>query len=518
MKKVLIVDGRRMIGDSIKMQIVIEEVEDDFDVTACAPDNAEDLKRVIQGKYFDFVLVEHDMLGEVCTPKTFGGVKVYGYISDKKAMDNFDRFKLPYLGMAKSSEDLLLIMQRVSEGKAVVQETRPAPAIPAAMQQVMEDDDEEEVTMNPSDALKSVQSEPARPAQQAAAPAVPVETPVVKAPAVQETPRQEEVYQPRPAVRPPRPAERSNERVKEFQMSSYSDYEEKPHEFHEPETKTRVISVYSAKGGVGKSTLSANIALYLSMMDHGRDKYKVCLVDYNIESGDVRTILGFKGEKLVDMGIWAEDIHQQLLHHANPDDITFTREQIFRYLEPYHDKTGLYVLLAPQLHENAQFIEANEIKVMLDNIIKYGGFDFVICDTADNTSDSSYCALEASDTVCLVCTQDVTTATRNDSVLRSLKHTGMDMTKFRIIINNVTTKRKAGVSVGEIESYFEGYECIGRIHENSAVLHANNYASPLVLKPNNPFTEDLRNVVLYLLGNKGTDQAPKKKKGLFSRK
>ena len=241
-------------------------------------------------------------------------------------------------------------------------------------------------------------------------------------------------------------------------------------------------------------------------------------MDYNIESGDVRTILGFKGEKLVDMGIWAEDIHQQLLHHANPNDITFTRDQIFRYLEPYHDKTGLYVLLAPQLHENAQFIEANEIKVMLDNIIKFGGFDFVICDTADNTSDSSYCALEASDTVCLVCTQDVTTATRNDSVLRSLKHTGMDMTKFRIIINNVTTKRKAGVSVGEIESYFEGYECIGRIHENSAVLHANNYASPLVLKPNNPFTEDLRNVVLYLLGNKGTDQAPKKKRGLFMRK
>lgn len=511
MKKVLIVDGRRMIGDSVKMQIVIEELENEFDVTACAPENAEELKRIIQGKYFDFVLVEHDMLGTVCNPKTFGSTKVYGYVSDKKVLDNFDRFKLPYLGMAKTSEDLLLIMQRINEGKATVQESHPVvSANPATVQQVMEDDDEEEeVTMNPADALKSVQSQPV-PQVTFAAPAAEPEVPSPQ--------QQAEVSPPRPAVRPTRPAERSNEQVKEFRMGAYSEYEEKPHEFHEPETKTRVISVYSAKGGVGKSTLSTNIALYLSMMDHGRDKYKVCLVDYNIESGDVRTILGFKGEKLVDMGIWAEDIHQQLLHHANPDDITFTREQIFRYLEPYHDKTGLYVLLAPQLHENAQFIEANEIKVMLDNIIKFGGFDFVICDTADNTSDSSYCALEASDTVCLVCTQDVTTATRNDSVLRSLKHTGMDMTKFRIIINNVTTKRKAGVSVGEIESYFDGYECIGRIHENSAVLHANNYASPLVLKPNNPFTEDLRNVVLYLLGNKGTDQAPKKKKGLFSRR
>lgn len=526
MNKILVVDKRRMINDSLKMQIMIEDVEDLYDITVCSPENTDDLKRGIQGKYFDFVLVEHDMLGEICTPKNFNGVKIYGYASEKKVLDNFDRFKMPYLGIAHKAEDLLQIIERVCQGKAVnVMDTekKNPPEIKdnkPGMQQIIKDTDdeeEEEVVVDPSEAFKRAK-QPAKEDIPPVRPAPPRKTEDAPQFTESKEPHQEEMSG-RPPVRTPgrAPERRSEEKVKEFHLSSYNEYEEHPHEMHEPEIKTRVVSVYSAKGGVGKSTLSANIALYLSMMDHGRGKYKVCLVDYNIESGDVRTILGFKGEKLVDMGIWAEDIHEQLLRHANPDDITFTREQIYRYLEPYHDKTGLYVLLAPQLHENAQFIEANEIRVMLNNIIKYGDFDFVICDTADNTSDSSYCALEASDTVFLVCTQDVTTATRNDSVLRSLKHTGMDMTKFRIIINNVTSKHKAGVSVSEIESYFDGYECVGRIHENSAVLHANNYASPLVLKPKNSFTEDLRNVVLYLLKNKGTDKKPVKK-GLFSRK
>lgn len=525
MNKILVVDKRRMINDGLKMQIMIEDVEDLYDVTVCSPESTEDLKRSIQGKYFDFVLVEHDMLGEICTPKHFNGVKIYGYASEKKELDNFDHYKMPYLGLAHKAEDLLQIIERICQGKAVnvVDTDKNTPTEknnkPNTRQVIKDiDDEEEEEIVDPSEAFKRAK----QPAKEDVAP----EKPAAYPRSADSSARQEEIKDQTPTRKnskpsaqvPSRPAERrSEEKVKEFQLTSYNEYEERPHEMHEPERKTRVVSVYSAKGGVGKSTLSANIALYLSMMDHGRGKYKVCLVDYNIESGDVRTILGFKGEKLVDMGIWAEDIHEQLLRHANPDDITFTREQIYRYLEPYHDKTGLYVLLAPQLHENAQFIEANEIRVMLDNIIKYGDFDFVICDTADNTSDSSYCALEASDTVFLVCTQDVTTATRNDSVLRSLKHTGMDMTKFRIIINNVTSKHKAGVSVSEIESYFDGYECVGRIHENSAVLHANNYASPLVLKPKNSFTEDLRNVVLYLLKNKGTDKKPTKK-GLFSRK
>ena len=150
---------------------------------------------------------------------------------------------------------------------------------------------------------------------------------------------------------------------------------------------------------------------------------------------------------------------------------------------------------------------------MLDNIIQYGGFDFVVCDTADNTSDSSYYALEKSEMVLLICTQDVTTANRNDSALRSLKLSGMDMSKFKVVVNEVTSRKRSGVSVAEVESHFSEYECIGRVHESSDVIHANNFSKPLVLKPNHEFTNDLRGIIEYILKRK----EPTAKRGFWAR-
>ena len=167
MQRILIVDGRRMIGDSIKMQIMIEEDEDLYDVTSCAPENTDELKASIQGKYFDFVLVEHDMLTDVCTPKHFAGVKVYGYASEKKNLDNFDRYKLPYMGIANRSEELLQIIERISQGKVPSATSSPAAKEekPAKATIVSPDEEEEEVS-SPPPTVATRQEAPAVPSKE----------------------------------------------------------------------------------------------------------------------------------------------------------------------------------------------------------------------------------------------------------------------------------------------------------------------------------------------------------------
>lgn len=494
MRKVLVVDHRRSFQDNLRMQLIVNGTEDLYRVSAYNPSSPEDLKAYLSGKMFDFVLIEHEELESHCTPDCFGGLKLYGYSVSRETPSRFDSFQIPYMGQAADSGDVLRIIEEIYDGK--VPETVPAL------------DSAEKSPESGSVSRKIPEKTPVPGPVPAVLPEAPPEKPTRPEPPKHTLPQD--------SIREPHadPPLRGN-LIREKQLRQAEELYERQDSGIPDNSKTRTVTVWSAKGGVGKSTVAANLALYLSMIPHGRGVYRVCLADYNIESGDIRTILGFKGEHLPDMSLWAEEIHQQLSRGRRPENITFSQARIAEYLQPYNPKTGLSVLLAPELHEKAQFIETEEIQVMLDNLIRFGGFDFIICDTADNTSDSSFCALEKADQVLMICTQDVTCANRNDSVLRSLKRSGIDTSKFRIILNSVASRRKSGVSAAEVEEFFNEYECIGRIRENGDVMHANNYSKPLVCKPRNDFREDLEKVVRFLLS--GNDKPGKKKKGLFSR-
>ena len=521
MKKVLVIDQRRSMKDDIKLQLIVENIEDRYNIDAYNPQNSEDLGSFMGGKFYDFALIEQSMLQRV-SKKDFGDVKVYGYTTRNETPDTLVDSGIPFMGNAETSTEIIHVIDDVAAGKTPVEkaapvqtkaesenqnpvpaakESRPAPAKlkKPSIQDMLNGDDEEEIEYQ-EDASEPVHEEKAEPAP--SAPVVhPKANPVKPTVAQRPTSANNHVELAGDLMRDSE-VKHAEEELEKY----YSD------DGSQKKTGTRVISIWSMKGGTGKTTVASNVALYLSMIDNGRSKYKVCLVDYNIESGDVRSLLGFHG-RVKDMSLWAEDIHQQIVNGRRPEDITFTQDQINRYLEDYHEKTGLKVLLAPELHQNAQYIESDEIQIMLDNIIQYGGFDFVVCDTADNTSDSSYYALEKSEMVLLICTQDVTTANRNDSALRSLKLSGMDMSKFKVVVNEVTSRKRSGVSVAEVESHFSEYECIGRVHESSDVIHANNFSKPLVLKPNHEFTNDLRGIIEYILKRK----EPTAKRGFWAR-
>jgi hypothetical protein len=61
--------------------------------------------------------------------------------------------------------------------------------------------------------------------------------------------------------------------------------------------------------------------------------------------------------------------------------------------------SGLYVLVAPIVHEDSMNIEVSDLQIMLRNLVQNGGFDFVVCDTGNNTRSSSIIALQITNTI-----------------------------------------------------------------------------------------------------------------------
>lgn len=64
----------------------------------------------------------------------------------------------------------------------------------------------------------------------------------------------------------------------------------------------------------------------------------------------------------------------------------------------------------------------------------------MICDTGNNTRDSSYMALMEADQVFLVVTQNFNTMNCNNSVLSTLYKVKFDMSKINLIVNKLNQK------------------------------------------------------------------------------
>ena len=276
-------------------------------------------------------------------------------------------------------------------------------------------------------------------------------------------------------------------------------------------TTTKTVAIYSAKGGVGKTTITTELATILSMTSNGRGNFRVCLVDYNVDFGDILTTLNLdnRGPNLTH---WTADVRRRMQNGEDPDDIEYSRKEIEGRLQRVGNTT-LYALVAPVTHEDSMDIRSEEPGIILRNIINNGCFDFVICDTGNNTRDATVSALDAADYIFMIATQDVSAVNCDKSFLQTMNRVGFEVDKIRLIMNGVMPFKYTQVSVEEVEEMFP-YPCIARFKRDPEVTRANNCSEPIVRQPNHDFTREMRKIVAYLTGQQIPEDKPKG--GFFS--
>lgn len=151
-------------------------------------------------------------------------------------------------------------------------------------------------------------------------------------------------------------------------------------------TRGRIIGVAGSKGGVGTTTIAVQLALELQRSDPDR---RVCLVDLDLQTGDVRSFLDISHRRSIT----------DLIEVATELTTGHLSDAMFTHV------TGLRVLLPPVNGEDGEDLDGSTTARILGGI--RSRFDTVVVDLGAVSSVATVTAVELAEEIVVVCTPDV---------------------------------------------------------------------------------------------------------------
>jgi len=217
---------------------------------------------------------------------------------------------------------------------------------------------------------------------------------------------------------------------------------------------TRVITITSGKGGVGKTTTTANLGIALSELGN-----RVVVVDADIGLRNLDVVMGLQNRIIYDVV-----------------DLVEGRCRLRQALIRDRATSELYLLPAAQSRDKTAISPADMIRVCEQ---LRGACDFILIDSPAGIETGFRNAIAGADEFVLITTPDASSVQDVDRVLGILENEGH--TKLSLIINRI---RPELVQRGEMLSPAEvlrtlGIDLIGIVPEAEAILVSNNQGVPI---------------------------------------
>lgn len=223
------------------------------------------------------------------------------------------------------------------------------------------------------------------------------------------------------------------------------------------EVKSKVITVFSTKGGVGKTTIASNLAVSLARIT----KKKVALVDLDLQFGDIAIMLNVSVKHTIS----------DLIKEAVQMDADLLEDYMVTHF------SGVKVLPAPIKPEYAEYITSAHVEKITKTLKQ--NYHYIILDTSAAFHETVLTALDMSDKVLMISTLDLPTIKNIKSGLEIMESLRYSSNKISIILNKAS--EQFGIRFKDFEETIK-YPIWANIPEDSqTVITSANKGFPFVM-------------------------------------
>ena len=236
-----------------------------------------------------------------------------------------------------------------------------------------------------------------------------------------------------------------------------------------------VVSLFSPKGGVGRTTLAYNLAVALGQ------QHRVCLIDGSLQFSDLRGLLRVPAVAPSIVNLPTDRIREQDL-----TDVT------------WRDPSGIDILLAPPRVEMAEMVTTRDVEKVLSLLRQL--YEFVIVDTRAALSDDVLVFLDSADLILQILTYDSMAIRGLAMAAETFAAIGYPPSKLATVLNR--SDAAGGFAKADVEQALGSRIDFEVVSDGRLVLGANNEGVAFVTSsPDAPISQGVRRIAESLVAH-----------------